>query len=373
MSDQAGKPILTTRQGHPVHNNQQQRTVGTRGPATLENYHFLEKISHFDRERIPERVVHARGFVAHGEFEAYGHDRRRARLEVHPRQAVPGKGKKTPAGHPVLHRHRRPRLLRGRPRPARLRGQVLYRGRQLGPRRQQPPGLLHPRRDQVPGRHPRAQAGPGDVPPGAEPDLRLHEPDARVDAHADLPVQPARHPGQLPAHGRLRREHLQDGQRPGRDRAGQVSLAPAAGRRSPDGRRRPPRMQANDLGSASKDLYEAIERGDYPQWDLYVQIMERRRASRAGLRPAGRHEDLAGGRLPAAADRHDDAQPQRRRLPQRERADRHGHRRAGGRPRLLRRQDAGRPDLLLLRHPALPGRPELPAAAGQPARARTSE
>jgi catalase len=66
------KSTLTTRQGHPVHNNQQLRTVGSRGPATLENYHFLEKISHFDRERIPERVVHARGFVAHGEFEAYG-------------------------------------------------------------------------------------------------------------------------------------------------------------------------------------------------------------------------------------------------------------------------------------------------------------
>src|SRR5919112_4084225 len=63
---------LTTRQEHPVENNQSQRTVGSRGPATLENYHFLEKISHFDRERIPERVVHARGFVAHGEFEAYG-------------------------------------------------------------------------------------------------------------------------------------------------------------------------------------------------------------------------------------------------------------------------------------------------------------
>jgi hypothetical protein len=38
----------------------------------MENYHFLEKVSHFDRERIPERVVHARGFVAHGSFEAYG-------------------------------------------------------------------------------------------------------------------------------------------------------------------------------------------------------------------------------------------------------------------------------------------------------------
>src|SRR5438874_3180518 len=63
---------LTTRQGHPVSNNQNLRTVGNRGPATLENYQFLEKISHFDRERIPERVVHARGAGAHGVFEAYG-------------------------------------------------------------------------------------------------------------------------------------------------------------------------------------------------------------------------------------------------------------------------------------------------------------
>jgi len=65
-------PILTTRQGHPVTNNQSSRTVGNRGPVTLENYQLLEKISHFDRERIPERVVHARGAGAHGVFEAYG-------------------------------------------------------------------------------------------------------------------------------------------------------------------------------------------------------------------------------------------------------------------------------------------------------------
>lgn len=64
--------ILTTRQGHPVSDNQNLRTVGNRGPATLENYQFLEKMSHFDRERIPERVVHARGTGAHGVFEAYG-------------------------------------------------------------------------------------------------------------------------------------------------------------------------------------------------------------------------------------------------------------------------------------------------------------
>lgn len=63
---------LTNRQGHPIVDNQNVRTVGNRGPVTLENYHYIEKISHFDRERIPERVVHARGAGAHGYFESYG-------------------------------------------------------------------------------------------------------------------------------------------------------------------------------------------------------------------------------------------------------------------------------------------------------------
>src|SRR4051794_16990608 len=64
--------VLTDRQGHPIYDNQNLRSIGARGPATLENYHFLEKISHFDRERIPERVVHARGATAFGHFEATG-------------------------------------------------------------------------------------------------------------------------------------------------------------------------------------------------------------------------------------------------------------------------------------------------------------
>ncbi|MEU3168152.1 catalase [Streptosporangium sp. NPDC006930] len=74
MGPQPGddRPVLTNRQGHQVYDNQNQRTVGARGPATLENYQFLEKISHFDRERIPERVVHARGVTTYGYFEAYG-------------------------------------------------------------------------------------------------------------------------------------------------------------------------------------------------------------------------------------------------------------------------------------------------------------
>lgn len=66
------RETLTTRQGRPVIDNQNIKTIGDRGPATLENYHFIEKISHFDREEVPERVVHARGTGAFGYFETYG-------------------------------------------------------------------------------------------------------------------------------------------------------------------------------------------------------------------------------------------------------------------------------------------------------------
>ena len=64
-------PILTTQQGIPVADDQNTLTVGERGPSALEDFHFREKIFHFDHERIPERVVHARGYGAHGYFEAY--------------------------------------------------------------------------------------------------------------------------------------------------------------------------------------------------------------------------------------------------------------------------------------------------------------
>jgi catalase len=64
-------PPLTTRQGTPVADDQNTLRVGERGPSLLEDFHFREKIFHFDHERIPERVVHARGFGAHGYFENY--------------------------------------------------------------------------------------------------------------------------------------------------------------------------------------------------------------------------------------------------------------------------------------------------------------
>ena len=64
-------PVLTTQQGTPISDDQNSLRIGARGPTTLEDFHLREKIFHFDHERIPERVVHARGYGAHGYFENY--------------------------------------------------------------------------------------------------------------------------------------------------------------------------------------------------------------------------------------------------------------------------------------------------------------
>ena len=62
---------LTTAQGIPIADGQNSLRAGSRGPTLLEDFHLREKIFHFDHERIPERVVHARGYGAHGFFETY--------------------------------------------------------------------------------------------------------------------------------------------------------------------------------------------------------------------------------------------------------------------------------------------------------------
>ncbi|AOU00326.1 MULTISPECIES: catalase KatA [Bacillus] len=60
---------LTTSWGAPVGDNQNSMTAGDRGPALIQDVHLLEKLAHFNRERVPERVVHAKGAGAHGYFE----------------------------------------------------------------------------------------------------------------------------------------------------------------------------------------------------------------------------------------------------------------------------------------------------------------
>ncbi len=85
-------PILTTAQGGPVSDDHNTLKIGPRGPTLIEDFHFREKIFHFDHERIPERVVHARGYGAHGYFETYESLAEYTRADIFQRA-----GEKTPA------------------------------------------------------------------------------------------------------------------------------------------------------------------------------------------------------------------------------------------------------------------------------------
>ena len=86
------EPVLTTAQGGPVADDQNSLRVGSRGPLVVDDFHFREKIFHFDHERIPERVVHARGYGAHGYFETYDSLAAHTKADLFQRA-----GEKTPA------------------------------------------------------------------------------------------------------------------------------------------------------------------------------------------------------------------------------------------------------------------------------------
>jgi catalase len=268
-----GDVELTNRQGHPIVNNQSQRTVGSRGPATLENYHFLEKITHFDRERIPERVVHARGFVCYGELE------------------VTGKIGDAPAS-----KYTRAKLFQqaGKKTPLAIRFSTVIGGRDSSEVARDPRGFavkfytedgnwdlvgnnlsVFFIRDAV--KFP-------DVIHSLKPDpvTFRQEPNRIFDFMSQTPesMHMLTHlfsPRGIPANYRhmegfgvntykmvnaqgetvLVKYHFHP-------RCGVASLTAVEAEK----------VQGKDLGSASKDLYIAIERGDYPQWDMYVQIME---------------------------------------------------------------------------------------------------
>jgi catalase len=264
---------LTTRQGHPVSNNQSQRTVGSRGPATLENYHFLEKITHFDRERIPERVVHARGFVCYGEFEATGKIGDDPASKYTRAKIFAQAGKKTPLA---------------------IRFSTVIGGRDSSEAARDPRGFavkfytedgnwdlvgnnlaVFFIRDAI--KFP-------DVIHSLKPDpvTFRQEPNRIFDFMSQTPESAHMltnlfSPRGIPATYRhqqgfgvntykmvnaggdtvLVKYHFHPKQ-------GVASLTQAEAEK----------VQAKDLGSASKDLFEAIERGEFPQWDVYIQVMD---------------------------------------------------------------------------------------------------
>lgn len=83
--------VLTTAQGVPVADDQNSLRAGSHGPTLMEDAHLREKLFHFDHERIPERVVHARGYGAHGYFETYEPLAKYTRADIFQRA-----GEKTP-------------------------------------------------------------------------------------------------------------------------------------------------------------------------------------------------------------------------------------------------------------------------------------
>ncbi len=270
--DGEAERTLTTRQGHPVHDNQSQRTVGARGPATLENYHFLEKITHFDRERIPERVVHARGFVCYGEFEATGTIGDEPASTYTRAKLFQEQGKKTPLA---------------------IRFSTVIGGRDSSEVARDPRGFavkfytedgnwdlvgnnlaVFFIRDAI--KFP-------DVIHSLKPDpvTFRQEPNRIFDFMSQTPesMHMLTHlfsPRGIPASYR----HMQGfGVNTYKmvNATGETVLVkyhfhPREGVASLTAEEAAI-VQGQDLGSASKDLYEAIERGDHPQWDVYVQIM----------------------------------------------------------------------------------------------------
>ncbi|WEV24303.1 catalase [Streptomyces sp. 71268] len=264
--------VLTDRQGHPIYDNQNQRTVGARGPATLENYHFLEKISHFDRERIPERVVHARGVTSYGYFEAYG-----------------------AWGDEPISQYTRAKLFqeRGKRTDVAVRFSTVIGGRDSSEAARDPRGFavkfytedgnwdlvgnnlgVFFIRDAV--KFP-------DVIHALKPDPVSHEqkPARIFDFMSQTPecmhmLVNLFSPRGIPADYR----HMQGfGVNTYKwvDAEGQTVLVkyhwmPKQGVRSMT-EEDAANVQAGELGHATKDLYEAIGRGEYPEWELLVQIM----------------------------------------------------------------------------------------------------
>ncbi|MDX2376915.1 catalase [Microbacterium sp. LRZ72] len=267
-----GGPILTNRQGHEVYDNQNSRTVGSRGPATLENYQFLEKISHFDRERIPERVVHARGAVAFGTFEATGR-----------------------WGDEPIAKYTRAKLFNspGKKTDLAIRFSTVIGGRDSSEAARDPRGFaikfytedgnwdlvgnnlaVFFIRDAI--KFP-------DVIHSLKPDpVTFRQEPARIfDFMSQTPE--SMHmlvnlfsPRGIPANYRTMQGFGVNTYKwvnaQGETHLVKYHWIPRAGVKSLT-EADAANIQAGDLGHASKDLYESIEAGEYPQWDLYVQLM----------------------------------------------------------------------------------------------------
>jgi len=264
---------LTNRQGHPITNNQNIRTVGNRGPATLENYDFIEKISHFDREKVPERIVHARGAGAHGYFEAYGTVGDEPVSKYTRAKLFQEKGKTTPVFvrfSTVVHGLHSPETVRD-PRGFAVKfytedGNWDLVGNNL---------KIFFIRD--------AMKFP-DMIHAFRPDPVTNIQDARrfFDFCANSPesfhmVTLVYSPWGIPANYRMMQGSGVNTYKWVNDEGKAVLVKyhwePKQGIKNLT-MKEAEEIQGKNFNHATQDLYEAIERGDYPEWELFVQLME---------------------------------------------------------------------------------------------------
>ena len=125
-TEDSGGEFLTTNHGVRINDNHNSLKAGDRGPTLLEDFILREKITHFDHERIPERVVHARGSAAHGYFQVY-----ESMAQYTKAGFSPGSIGQDTGVCSFLDGGRFARFNRSRPRRAGLCRQVLYAGREL--------------------------------------------------------------------------------------------------------------------------------------------------------------------------------------------------------------------------------------------------
>ena len=142
---------LTTNVGVPIADDQNSLRAGERGPTLLEDFALIEKIQHFDHERIPERVVHCTGRrcsrISFKSYKSMANGTRRAAFSQRYRM------RKRPSSCVSRPSAVRAAQLIPRATSAWIRRQILYERRQLRSRRQQHAGLLHSRCDQISGFH----------------------------------------------------------------------------------------------------------------------------------------------------------------------------------------------------------------------------
>ena len=158
----AGGALLTTNQEMVIADNQNSLKAAPRGPTLLEDFILREKITHFDHERIPERIVHARGSGAHGFFEVTQSLSQHTKADF-----LQNVGDKTPGLCAFFYCCRWCRFGRPAARCTWFRDQILYTAGEIRSGRQQYADFLHPGRDEVPrprsfgqnGARPRLSAG----------------------------------------------------------------------------------------------------------------------------------------------------------------------------------------------------------------------